>query len=81
MLPCSLAVGPRVLHAHSYRVGHITAAESTAITSYIGDDHCTVAEPKPGAVVLADPQPLHEAEGCAKPCDRLAGRLDRQEQG
>ena len=70
--PGPLALGARVIRAHHHRVGDLTAAGRSAITPHVADDHRTVAEPELGAVVLADPHPLDEAERRRQPGHGLA---------
>jgi hypothetical protein len=67
-----LAVGARVVHADHHRVRGLTRTRRVAIPADVADDQRTVAEGELGAVVLTDPDPLHEAERRTQPVDRLA---------
>jgi hypothetical protein len=65
VLACPLTVGSCVLHPHHHGLGDLTRTRRPAITAHVGDDHRPVTDPELRPVVLADPQPLHKAEGCA----------------
>jgi len=69
--PSLLAVGPRVLHSHHHRVGHLVWSGRTAVPAHISDDHRAVAHAQLRAVVLTDTDPLNETEGSLEPGDRF----------
>jgi hypothetical protein len=62
-------------------VGFLAFARWAPVVTYVADNHGPVAEAELGAVVLADPDALDEAERGFKPLHRFAHvRIDEARQ-
>jgi hypothetical protein len=67
-----LAVGAGVRYADGHGMGDLAGPRRPAVTPYVADDHGAFADAELGAVVLADPHLLGEAESRRQPGNGLA---------